>query len=41
MAEVLDASPSTAVRHWQANGLKPHLVSAGKHLAIGGPNRFR
>jgi hypothetical protein len=26
MATVLEVSPSTVMRHWQANGLKPHLV---------------
>ena len=26
MAAVLELSPSTVLRHWQANGLKPHLV---------------
>ncbi|MDP1533840.1 MAG: IS630 family transposase [Rubrivivax sp.] len=26
MAAVLEVSPSTVMRHWQANGLKPHLV---------------
>jgi transposase len=26
MAAVLKVSPSTVMRHWQANGLKPHLV---------------
>ena len=26
MAAVLQVSPSTVMRHWQANGLKPHLV---------------
>ncbi len=27
MAAVLEVSPSTVMRDWQANGLKPHLVS--------------
>ncbi|OIQ73472.1 hypothetical protein GALL_448920 [mine drainage metagenome] len=32
MAAVLKVSPSTVMRHWQANGLKPHLVRGGmKH----------
>ena len=26
MAAQLDVSPSTVMRHWQANGLKPHLA---------------
>ena len=30
MAAVLDVSPSTVMRHWQANGLKPHLVRGFK-----------
>jgi transposase len=30
MAEVLKVSPSTVMRHWQANGLKPHLVRGFK-----------
>jgi transposase len=30
MAEVLEVSPSTVMRHWQANGLKPHLVRGFK-----------
>lgn len=30
MAAVLDVSPSTVMRHWQANGLKPHLVRSFK-----------
>ena len=25
-AAVVDVSPSSVMRHWQANGLKPHLV---------------
>ena len=29
-AAVLDISPSTVMRHWQANGLKPHLVRGFK-----------
>jgi transposase len=30
MAAVLDVSPSTVMRHWQANGLKPHVVRGFK-----------
>ncbi|MCM0608845.1 MAG: IS630 family transposase [Ideonella sp. WA131b] len=30
MAAVLKVSPSTVMRHWQANGLKPHLVRGFK-----------
>jgi transposase len=30
MAAVLHVSPSTVMRHWQANGLKPHLVHGFK-----------
>ncbi len=30
MAVVLQVSPSTVMRHWQANGLKPHLVRGFK-----------
>ena len=30
MAAVLDVSPSTVMRHWHANGLKPHLVRGFK-----------
>ena len=30
MAAVLEISPSTVMRHWQANGLKPHLVRGFK-----------
>ena len=30
MAAVLNVSPSTVMRHWQANGLKPHLVRSFK-----------
>ena len=30
MAVELDVSPSTVMRHWQANGLKPHLVRGFK-----------
>lgn len=30
MAAVLDVSPSTVMRHWQANGLKPHIVRGFK-----------
>ena len=30
MAAVLDVSPSTVMRHWQAHGLKPHLVRGFK-----------
>ena len=30
MAAVLEVSPSTVMRHWQANGLKPHLVRGFK-----------
>ena len=30
MAVVLNVSPSTVMRHWQANGLKPHLVRGFK-----------
>ena len=30
MAAVLALSPSTVMRHWQANGLKPHLVRGFK-----------
>ncbi len=30
MAAVLQVSPSTVMRHWQANGLKPHLVRGFK-----------
>jgi transposase len=30
MAAVLHVSPSTVMRHWQANGLKPHLVRGFK-----------
>jgi transposase len=30
MAAVLNVSPSTVMRHWQANGLKPHLVRGFK-----------
>ena len=30
MAAVLDVSPSTVMRHWQANGLKPHLMRGFK-----------
>lgn len=30
MATVLEVSPSTVMRHWQANGLKPHLVRGFK-----------
>lgn len=30
MAAVLGVSPSTVMRHWQANGLKPHLVRGFK-----------
>ena len=30
MAAVLKVSPSTVLRHWQANGLKPHIVRGFK-----------
>jgi transposase len=30
MAAVLEVSPSTVMRHWQAHGLKPHLVRGFK-----------
>jgi transposase len=30
MAALLKVSPSTVMRHWQANGLKPHLVHGFK-----------
>jgi transposase len=30
MGAVLGVSPSTVMRHWQANGLKPHLVRSFK-----------
>jgi transposase len=30
MAQVLKVSPSTVMRHWQSNGLKPHLVRGFK-----------
>ena len=30
MAAALDVSPSTVMRHWQANGLKPHLLRGFK-----------
>ena len=30
MAAVLEVSPSTVMRHWRANGLKPHLVRGFK-----------
>lgn len=30
MAAVLNVSPSTVMRHWQSNGLKPHLVRGFK-----------
>jgi transposase len=30
MAAVLQVSPSTVMRHWRANGLKPHLVRGFK-----------
>ena len=30
MGAVLQVSPSTVMRHWQANGLKPHLVRGFK-----------
>lgn len=30
MAAVLEVSPSTVMRHWQANGLKPHVVRGFK-----------
>jgi transposase len=30
MAAVLQVSPSTVMRHWQSNGLKPHLVRGFK-----------
>src|SRR5665213_2102649 len=30
MAAVLEVSPSTVMRHWQATGLKPHLVRGFK-----------
>ncbi len=30
MAAVLQASPSTVMGHWQANGLKPHIVRGFK-----------
>jgi transposase len=30
MAAVLEVCPSTLIRHWQANGLKPHLVCGFK-----------
>ena len=30
MAALLNVSPSTVMRHWQANGLKPHLVRGFK-----------
>ncbi|MFO8108817.1 IS630 family transposase, partial [Pseudomonas aeruginosa] len=30
MAALLHVSPSTVMRHWQANGLKPHLVRGFK-----------
>ena len=30
MAAVLEVSPSTVMRHWQANGLKPHLMRGFK-----------
>ena len=30
MAAVLKVSPSTVMRHWQANGLKPHIVRGFK-----------
>ena len=30
MAAVLEVSASTVMRHWQANGLKPHLVHGFK-----------
>ena len=30
MAAVLEVCPSTVMRHWQANGLKPHLVRGFK-----------
>jgi transposase len=30
MAAVLGVSPSTVMRHWRANGLKPHLVRSFK-----------
>jgi hypothetical protein len=33
MAAVLDVSPSTVMRHWQANGLKPHLGARLQDLA--------
>lgn len=32
MAEVLKVSASTVMRHWQANGLKPHPVRGFKIL---------
>jgi hypothetical protein len=30
MAAVLGVSASTVMRHWQANGLKPHIVRGFK-----------
>jgi transposase len=30
MAALLEVSPSTVMRHWQANGLEPHLVRGFK-----------
>ena len=30
LGAVLDASASTVMRHWQANGLKPHIVRGFK-----------
>lgn len=30
MAAVLEVSPSTVMRHWQANGLKPHIMRGFK-----------
>ena len=30
MAAKLHVSPSTVLRHWQANGLKPHLMRGFK-----------
>jgi len=30
MAAVLDVSPSTVMRHWQAHGLKPHILRGFK-----------
>lgn len=38
MGEVLGISASTVMRHWQAHGLKPHVVRGFKVLR--GPGRF-